>query len=290
MSLFKSALSAPPPTVCGGQEDKKASFYNQSIGVETPTYNDSSHFTPHSSHKYAAFTLAEVFHPLRKSRKIAFTLAEVLITLGIIGIVAALTMPALISKYNMKVYETAFKKQYSAIQNSINFSSLINGYTQCYMYYPADTIYYHIKTDDCEGLQNDLITQMKLTQINTSVKNNYARKAEISSNGGESINWGCSYDHMIHTAYPYMTNDGAIIMFRMDVVPLTVILDVNGEKGPNKWGYDVFFMTLSNHNEKTNRILLTDEYCSIVEKGGKFPRTILKNQEINGDISGWIWK
>ncbi len=37
----------------------------------------------------------------------AFTLAEVLITLGIIGIVAAVTMPALISDYQKKVNETA---------------------------------------------------------------------------------------------------------------------------------------------------------------------------------------
>ena len=41
---------------------------------------------------------------LRKGgkKKLAFTLAEVLITLGIIGVVAAMTMPNLISSYNAK--------------------------------------------------------------------------------------------------------------------------------------------------------------------------------------------
>ena len=38
--------------------------------------------------------------------KLAFTLAEILITLGIIGVVAALTIPALIVKHQKKVFAT----------------------------------------------------------------------------------------------------------------------------------------------------------------------------------------
>lgn len=44
------------------------------------------------------------------SRKIGFTLAEVLITLGIIGVVAAITIPALISNYQMTANRTKLKK------------------------------------------------------------------------------------------------------------------------------------------------------------------------------------
>lgn len=40
------------------------------------------------------------------SRKIAFTLAEVLVTLGIIGVVAAITMPTLIDNHQKKVAAT----------------------------------------------------------------------------------------------------------------------------------------------------------------------------------------
>ena len=46
----------------------------------------------------------------KTKRNIAFTLAEVLITLGIIGIVAALTIPNVTSKYRKKVVETELKK------------------------------------------------------------------------------------------------------------------------------------------------------------------------------------
>ena len=64
----------------------------------------------------SAFTLAEgATHVVNwdNSRKIAFTLAEVLITLGIIGVVAALTLPTVINNVHHKELETALKKQYS---------------------------------------------------------------------------------------------------------------------------------------------------------------------------------
>lgn len=47
--------------------------------------------------------------------KKAFTLAEVLITLGIIGVVAAMTLPTLMNKTNNKELHTAFLKTYSEL-------------------------------------------------------------------------------------------------------------------------------------------------------------------------------
>ena len=58
-----------------------------------------------------------VYH--RKIKK-GFTLAEVLITLGIIGVVAALTMPSLIANYQEKVLVNQAKRSYSIIMNAIN--------------------------------------------------------------------------------------------------------------------------------------------------------------------------
>ena len=46
----------------------------------------------------------------------AFTLAEVLITLGIIGIVAAMTLPILIGKYQKMQTATQLKKAYKRLQ------------------------------------------------------------------------------------------------------------------------------------------------------------------------------
>ena len=52
-------------------------------------------------------------------KKAAFTLAEVLITLGIIGIVAAMTIPTLIADYQEKVLVTKVKQGHSQLMNAI---------------------------------------------------------------------------------------------------------------------------------------------------------------------------
>ncbi len=50
-----------------------------------------------------------------KSFRGGFTLAEVLITLGIIGVVAAMTMPTLLNSTNGAQYRTAYKKALSVL-------------------------------------------------------------------------------------------------------------------------------------------------------------------------------
>lgn len=50
--------------------------------------------------------------------KNSFTMAEVLITLGIIGIVAAMTLPSLIKKHQRIETETRLKKAYSVINQA----------------------------------------------------------------------------------------------------------------------------------------------------------------------------
>lgn len=57
----------------------------------------------------------------------AFTLAEVLITLGIIGVVAALTLPTLIQNQTDKFTETSLSKFYSIMNQAIERSVVDNG-------------------------------------------------------------------------------------------------------------------------------------------------------------------
>ena len=87
-------------------------------------------FTTHHSLKRPAFTLAEgathVAH-WNNSRKIAFTLAEVLITLGIIGVVAAMTMPSLITNYRVKETVSKLKKVNTTFNNAFLQAKEENG-------------------------------------------------------------------------------------------------------------------------------------------------------------------
>lgn len=64
------------------------------------------------------------------NKNIAFTLAELLITLGIIGVVAALTMPSLIVKHRKQVVVEKLKKTSSALLQAYNMSKLDYGDTE----------------------------------------------------------------------------------------------------------------------------------------------------------------
>ena len=245
--------------------------------------------------KRAAFTLAEVFSPhCAGRRKIAFTLAEVLITLGIIGIVAAMTMPTLIYKYQMKTFEVAFKKQYSVLNNTIDYLMLENGLSECYLTiisYPVpgnpNNRIYSSNNSDCSALRDGIIEKLKLTPIKNDFSYN-TNFAEILANGGTAVNrntGGVLSNTPRFSAY--LLPDGAIVMFRPDgssFLRVCVVVDVNGKKGPNKWGYDVFWLALANRNGK---VRLSDEYISFAEKGGRLPRAILTDGVANG--SGRVW-
>lgn len=66
---------------------------------------------------------------------LGFTLAEVLITLGIIGIVASLTIPMLIQDYRNNVAETRLKKFYSTMNQAIALSINDNGDVETWDYF-----------------------------------------------------------------------------------------------------------------------------------------------------------
>lgn len=74
-----------------------------------------------------AFTLSEDKQARTNNRVTAFTLAEVLITLAIIGIVAALTIPNLIQSYKKRVVETRLARFHSMMNQAIKLSEVDNG-------------------------------------------------------------------------------------------------------------------------------------------------------------------
>ena len=74
------------------------------------------------------FNAPFTFHPsLLTSNKSAFTLAEVLITLGIIGVVAAMTLPTLVQKKTNSEVEAKLQKIYSAMNQAVMLSEIDNG-------------------------------------------------------------------------------------------------------------------------------------------------------------------
>ncbi len=228
----------------------------------------------------------------KRKIKLGFTLAEVLITLGVIGIVAAFTMPSLISKYQMRVFETAFKKQYSVLNNTLDFIQLQEGLHDCYLTKitcPTESDpnnqCYSSANSDCQVIKQGMINHLKLRPITNDFE--YPELDDVLAEGGITVNKSVHYDYY-KSFSAFTLADGAVVMFReggTSYYPVMFVVDINGKKGPNKWGYDVFYLVLSLNNGK---IRLTDEYASIAQKGGRLPRTILLNSDKN-EVNGWIW-
>ena len=125
------AFQAPSPQVARGKigsvEDMKGNSFTDKVYSLFTTHhslinNDTvfSRFTSHFSLKKIGAT--HVAH-WDNSRKIAFTLAEVLITLGIIGVVSAMTIPTLMANHRKKVVETKLEKIYSVMNQAINLTN-----------------------------------------------------------------------------------------------------------------------------------------------------------------------
>ncbi len=225
-------------------------------------------------------------------KRTAFTLAEVLITLGIIGVVAAMTLPTLVAKYQMKTFEVAFKKQYSVLNNTIDYLMLENGLSECYLTISKNS--YYANSSDCNALKSGMIEKLKLTPIKNDLRYN-TNINEILANGGtavnESLNEGFTY---IRRFSAYLLPDGATVLFAEEgkandlthnFYGICFIVDVNGKKGPNKWGYDVFWLTLTRRDN--GKVRLSDEYESLAEKGGRLPRAILTDGAADDNKREW---
>jgi len=81
----------------------------------------------------------QVLRRIVMSRRIGFTLSEVLITLGIIGVIAAMTIPTLIQKQQEKTTVVALKKAYSTLSQAYTLAVAENGTPDTWTSNPSGT-------------------------------------------------------------------------------------------------------------------------------------------------------
>ncbi len=163
--------------------------------------------------------------------KTAFTLAEILITLGIIGVVSAITIPTLISTHQREVNISRAKKLYSIFSQNINQTTIENGELQ----------YWNWDLNLQQFVETYLLKNLNIT------KNCKTSNGCWNSNG---IIYGLNgtYEEQIKTSsfYKIQLADGTYIAFRkQDNKHLHIYCDVNGNKRPDKYGIDNFVLTIT---------------------------------------------
>ena len=204
----------------------------------------------------------------------SFTLAEILITLGIIGIVAAMTLPTLLTKVQSVILKSQLKKEYSVIQNALNITSN-EGIINCYIYYPQDGTAYRNVTTQCNNLKTRFAEILNAKKVTNVYKDLYKKKDDVIAEGGASVNRSVAYDDILKNAEAFQLADGSVYL----ICRTYIILDVNGINGPNKFGYDVFFMHYY-LDDKIGRIIMVNYLAGLKEKGGYYPEEIIKSIEV----------
>lgn len=189
---------------------------------------------------------SNTYSNVTKKRKLAFTLAEVLITLGIIGIVAAITIPQLINNYKAKRLRTQFLKSYSTIQQAF-------------------------KEMEADDVSTNPTTYNTLEYYKTFM--NYLQ-APMDCGIGDNKYLPCVYmrdssskDYKPYKTYDGKTNasmilfddgqialqDGTLLLFENYAPRMRVFVsvDLNGYNNkPNRWGYDLFTFQLVDNQLK----------------------------------------
>lgn len=172
----------------------------------------------------------ELLMKLEKNNFWGFSLAEVLVTLGILGVVAAFTIPTLLNSYQDSQYKTAYKKAFSisnqAIQN-LNNDYLLSPVTG---------------EGDLTNKSNFLAFMGQFQVVKSCTSNN---GTECWNTNGEKYN----------TSYPnqnspsFIDNSGVAWSMYWNGAS-NILVDTNGNLKPNKWGKDRFELIGTNNKKQ----------------------------------------
>ena len=194
-------------------------------------------------------------------KKAAFTLAEVLITLGIIGIVAAMTIPALVQNYREKADVIRLKKAVSALEQA-KLMAINDGLFLKLTYLQAGGVYIQ---EEHEKFANYFKPYFKVA-IDCALPD-VSNTACIGDYDNAKIykidKFSQATSLAQNTFRGFITNEGISYFFY--AMNGTILIDLNTPKnGPNSYGHDIFKFNI----DSTGRLVVygnieTLEECKI---------------------------
>ena len=263
---------------------------------------------------------------LEKQKGQAFTLAEVLITLGIIGVVAAVILPTVVNNIKDKEYATAKKKVlYTISEGTKGIAS--QGYTREstnakeFVENQLKKQIKIIKTCENENLRACGIetTPNKIFDMNENAITMPLKIGDLANGMDSSGNVDTdltSYGFVMANGYSAhlfynpkcKTDDKEASHYGQDRVCVNVIYDMNGLAQPNQVGKDIGFVTML-YPDITTRIVAPDPYkknaagsdfnsadasCKALDKDLSIPDrdellSMYYNATLLGISSGYYW-
>ena len=197
----------------------------------------------------------------------AFTLAEVLVTLGIIGVVSAMTVPTLMQNYQRQSYVTQLHKTY-------------NEMSQALLRYQTDRNALNLREAGMSSqaeVNNFISSYFKVVNScldSSTVTPCFANQSEYKKISGATASGfdndadglGMSFVLANGTSIrPWLSNGVNFIV---------MVVDVNGQKGPNILGRDFFDMCID----------VNGNIDTCLRNGGTFPHTEAQRETEFNDV------
>lgn len=184
-----------------------------------------------------------------------FTLAEVLITLGIIGIVAALTIPTLLNKSEDMQEIAQLKKSFSTLSHAYQSAIANEGALSTWCPYSTD------------AAATSCVADILQKYLKVTKRCDFADVSCLPSNGYKKLANSVTYDDMFNSSVIYqklMLIDGSSVYISAvtnasynGIYYLSLYMDTNGLKGPNRWGYDLFWFLVYTESADMGNICKT---------------------------------
>ncbi len=191
----------------------------------------------------------------------AFSLAEILISLVIIGIIAAITIPLLFADFQKQALKSALKKNYSVLKQALYRYYIENG----------ENLYSSTVADTAGSGKAAISKYMNILNDN----NNKAYVAQNDTETYKTYNNKSSINMYNFDDGQFVLSDGSLILIQNDVWnagsygDFFISVDVNGvEKKPNRLGKDLFMFQLNENGElipmgaKGTKFEDANTYCS----------------------------
>ncbi len=205
-----------------------------------------------------------------------FTLAELLITITIIGVIAAITVPSLIYRTNNQEYVAKLKKAHSLLNQAAFKIVENNGYSQGdYSFLNnVDTFYGEFQkvvnvNKQCQTIDDCMLTGQYVRLNDTAVGQIQSKTRAINTADGIAY----SYSLKPGSVYGLTDEDKNNTIGRM-------LVDVNGNRKPNKYGRDVFFFYLVNKKGFVPAGLSNHSSCTKSSGGETCAARILQENEM----------